>query len=61
MSGRELLQRQRSIPHQQGCSSGVWALEERLGRLGDELGRVESTSVVDKESQYRASILKSSG
>src|SRR6266704_1607097 len=59
--GRGLLQRQRSILHQQACSSGVWALEERLGRLGDELGRSEVISVVSSESQYRLSIPKSSG
>jgi len=59
--GRGLLQRQRSVPHQQGWSSGEWALEERAGRLGDELGRLELTSVVSKDSQYRASILKLSG
>jgi len=40
------------MPHQQGCSSGVWALEVRLGRLGDELGRSEATSVVSNKSQY---------
>jgi len=49
--GRGLLQRQRSILHQQYWSSGVGALEERAGRLGVELGELESTSVVDKESQ----------
>jgi len=50
--GRGLLQRQRSVPHQQGWSSGEWALEERARRLGDELGRLELTSVVSKDSQY---------
>ena len=64
MSGRGLSQRQRSVPHQQGGTiriSGVPARDERFGRLGVELGRVESTSVVSKESQYWASILKLSG
>jgi len=52
VAGRGLLQRQRSVPHQQVWSSGEWAREERAGRLGDELGRLELTSVVSKDSQY---------
>jgi len=32
-----------------------------VGRLGLELGRLESTSVVSREFQYCVSILKSSG
>jgi len=52
--GCGLLQGQRSDLHWQGPVTGVLAQEEWLGRS-------ESTSVVSRESQYCALILKLSG